>query len=862
MSMMSAFGGSKLSQASTTLPPRKIDVKKFVEARGPELEALHSIVADRLNNNFRSRRNKRRRTTAYNNQISRKRCKKMGKFGEEANKGTAVEKDEEKKVPHRVRRRAELRMNPKDGFVSSGDGTKRLRTHVWHAKRFTMVKLWDFYLPLGLQGRGRGSRGLLKWLEHGVLVHDASYNAAVQLEGTEDSLMSVLKSVMVPSPSALSEGICHSVISGVTYGSAMLYHFGASVSQPIAPVSYMWRPVQPPNENSDATDHSADGCNKQQNMKCSSSFRQMWVWIHVSALSEGMEALKCACQKEMDERRCLVKCFSREGQLAKLEVLGSKAFQHLQKILHPVTRSPENSWQLKKHSVAVPDRDSTFNIIEKEEGFSTHAILSLRVQDPRIRPETRIVDVPELNPTSMYSVQEAESKADSELAGISDKNELPTIWSKPDGNSISYYDNELWDSSSWVSPPMEEAVLCMEKHHLRMDEFCLDYPNSGGLNTSTKVQCSRSCPILLLKNSNLKGSTIGWSIVLPLSWVKAFWVPLLSKGAHAIGLREKHWAACQMVLPFFPRDFPDCNAYTNLMATEAAAFSQKAESCPPDVKPWRVPIPPPWDTVRLAFSKEAATFGGREIHKAEDAVDGNLLSDSNSGNCSRTSFFHHDNRFDGLLARSYFVLTNFLREIQGDQLLLFPQLPDRKNDILKFMKDDSIRGLSENSTAQCSYDRKLCYLRVLLHAHAKGVFEEGAVVCAPQLTDVSLLLTRSGNDEGGLQMPQSAVRSYFKEQSSSSRWELHIPDDAALRESHRWPIGFVTTGFVRGSKKPVAVAFCEAVLLAHLRKEQWKNLPRKRKKEIYVLVRNLRSSSYRLALATIVLEEHEDLEFM
>ena len=46
-------------------------------------------------------------------------------------------------------------------------------------------------------------------------------------------------------------------------------------------------------------------------------------------------------------------------------------------------------------------------------------------------------------------------------------------------------------------------------------------------------------------------------------------------------------------------------------------------------------------------------------------------------------------------------------------------------------------------------------------------------------------------------MPQSAVRSYFKEQSAA-KWELHIPEDAIARESHRWPIGFVTTGFVRG----------------------------------------------------------------
>ncbi|CAL5397260.1 unnamed protein product [Camellia sinensis] len=82
--------------------------------------------------------------------------------------------------------------------------------------------------------------------------------------------------------------------------------------------------------------------------------------------------------------------------------------------------------------------------------------------------------------------------------------------------------------------------------------------------------------------------------------------------------------------------------------------------------------------------------------------------------------------------------------------------------------------------------------------------------------------------------------------------------------SHRWPIGFVTTGFVRGSKRPSAEALCEAILLARLREEQWKEMPvKQRRKEIYVLVRNLRSTAYRLALATIVLEQQEDdLVFM
>ena len=66
------------------------------------------------------------------------------------------------------------------------------------------------------------------------------------------------------------------------------------------------------------------------------------------------------------------------------------------------------------------------------------------------------------------------------------------------------------------------------------------------------------------------------------------------------------------------------------------------------------------------------------------------------------------------------------------------------------------------------------------------------------------------------------------------------------------------------SKKPLAVSLCDAILLARLREEQWNEVPvKRRRKEIYVLVRNLRSTAYRIALATIVLEkQEEDLVFM
>ena len=140
-------------RSSIAPPPRSLNVEKFAESRASELEALHSIVANRVNNNFRAQRNKRRRTTGFDNRDANKRFRKRERIGV-VNKGNvgALEKDE-KTVPCRIRRRVELRRNPEHGYSTSGDGTKRLRTHVWHAKRFTMTKLWGFYLPLGLQGR-------------------------------------------------------------------------------------------------------------------------------------------------------------------------------------------------------------------------------------------------------------------------------------------------------------------------------------------------------------------------------------------------------------------------------------------------------------------------------------------------------------------------------------------------------------------------------------------------------------------------------------------------------------------------------------------------------------------------------------
>lgn len=68
---------------------------------------------------------------------------------------------------------------------------------------------------------------------------------------------------------------------------------------------------------------------------------------------------------------------------------------------------------------------------------------------------------------------------------------------------------ELWDANKGLFSPVEESVLCMEKHHQRLLSFCLTNKTSNDNNTpTTKMESSRFCPIILLKRNNLKDHSI------------------------------------------------------------------------------------------------------------------------------------------------------------------------------------------------------------------------------------------------------------------------------------------------------------------------------------------------------------------
>ncbi|PKU68437.1 ribonuclease P/MRP protein subunit POP1 [Dendrobium catenatum] len=452
------------------------------------------------------RRDKRRRTTGFRSGKNRRRKRPRvidgavaasGYDGMEEGGLDEKEASQKKSKPsRRVRRRLELRRNMTFGFSVSEDGTKRLRTHLWLAKRFSMVKLWGFYLPLGLQGRGRGSRAILKRLKSGALIHDASYSHPVQLEGPE------------------------------------LYHVRSPLPKFISPVIYMWLPLKR-DENYMDSEQLFDRSSSSKS-ECSTSPRQLWIWLHPAAYNEGFDALRCACQKQMNETGTSIHCLSMEGHIARLEVIGAKSLKILQKMLIPMPecRKIGSQSQLSSSSLRACSNSQLHSsfVLEHAGHLPSRAIFSLEVQDPRDLPMKEVKCFPTTAsfascPQHQGLVTDSTAKFSNELTR--NKDLLLSFWSKPEANGVFPSDcRQLWDSYINLKPPLPENVICRERHCKRLKHFYLDPDLVEEPCYEARDRYDRSCPIILLKHADHESFNSGLGmmhIVMLLSLAFYYW---------------------------------------------------------------------------------------------------------------------------------------------------------------------------------------------------------------------------------------------------------------------------------------------------------------------------------------------------
>lgn len=133
-----------------------------------------------------------------------------------------------------------------------------------------------------------------------------------------------------------------------------------------------------------------------------------------------------------------------------------------------------------------PGKCENTSIFENEHQISSPGVVTLVVKDPRMIEKGNVIS-PDGKPSGLCKeeCQSKEPKHESEFV---------------------FEHDDLWNSNKEVCPPVEESVLCMEKHNQRKEFICLGHQSSGSQNVSVDRKFTRSCPVLLLKNWNMEDS--------------------------------------------------------------------------------------------------------------------------------------------------------------------------------------------------------------------------------------------------------------------------------------------------------------------------------------------------------------------
>lgn len=520
-------------------------------------------------------------------------------------------------------------------------------------------------------------------------------------------------------------------------------------------------------------------------------------------------------------------------------------------MLHPVASSAAQDGVV----------DAAFSkFLENNDQFPAGAVVELKVWDPRFRPGSDTTFEP-----SVLLDAGCDENGVNAMGPVGQKLERPSPF-----NQMNVLDSsEIWGRSGparqeSVVMPLSEKDLSTRRHKKRLSYIQLNDRSEDSQEEQTANIGNSKCSIMLLKHKHC-----GISLLLPIGWVRAFWIPLVFAGGHVIGLRERHWIQTDAKLPSFPHDYPDCCSYDQIMAEKSAEYQETYNRKPPSKRGlWKSEVLG-WEFVHEAFrlaswnvelhggsSPEsdpgstsqpvAITDEGQDKKRdgsATDLEDVAVIKDhlvSNGGGSRESSMF---------VARTRQTLHKILRDCSIHDL---PLLWESSEKVLSNGHPSS--QLADDGSTELL--KKGCLVRVLIHAPRKGVFDEGAIIYLPLLSDVDSYFCSSPRWQGFEDQSFKQVQ-----QSWNTSCQSDIPEPRSECCSLRVAIGIITSGSVRGSASIKAIGVSEVAALGVLRARQltdkrWPSIS----SEIFLLVRNKFSSMYRPALASIVAETSDDLE--
>ncbi|XP_069477513.1 ribonucleases P/MRP protein subunit POP1 [Ambystoma mexicanum] len=548
--------------------PKFITATRFAQARAEEMRVMLKTVSRKSSNSqlFHTLpRHMRRRAMGHDIKRLPRRLREMAK--KEMDKVVHQKKEQSKSKCRKARRR---HRNLQIEFNRRQLKNIWLETHIWHAKRFHMVKKWGYCL--GDRATTKCYRACFRAMTSECLLQDISYYCCLELFGKEDELLKALAPLC--NSDAGPTFAATQYLSGKRQGALILYRKNKYPLQVLGPITFIWKP--------------------RSGTAPSSEIRQLWIWAHPTLKPVILAELRdvCQCAKGIVVPDCVGKKRKRTDE--------GDSLVRVKKILGDGTRDPLEHYSWDSASTGITISDLTMEIVRyrligplsncvlaealktavlhkeirtlKEDphtwwteyckdvdNVSCHArqaavfqllqaigspaevpsgtVLGLTTGDPRVNlPKKRSIPRPDLKS------EDKEKARQLSLEGASVECARSLLWNEVVRKSVT--ENKI--SEQEINRLRRELLVPGSKLELGVSE--------------SKI------PVLIIQQpgrvagDERRGWGAGWDICLPKGWGMAFWMSFIYRGARIGGLKEGfHHSLCKGT-PHIPNDFPDCPA--------------------------------------------------------------------------------------------------------------------------------------------------------------------------------------------------------------------------------------------------------------------------------------------------------------
>lgn len=171
------------------------------------------------------------------------------------------------KRPRRKYRRRPGRLL--EEYKKRSSQTTWLETHIWHAKRFHMTVKFGYHLPE--RSCARSHRFCHRAVAQHSILLDASYLCCTELRGPQEAILAGLAALCCPKVGLTFAS--KAFLDGQREGRVLVFPSGGG--NPIGLVTYLWRPMDPANDE---------------------SRRILWVWSHPAFYDQLLEQIRSTCQ--------------------------------------------------------------------------------------------------------------------------------------------------------------------------------------------------------------------------------------------------------------------------------------------------------------------------------------------------------------------------------------------------------------------------------------------------------------------------------------------------------------------------------------------------------------------------------------